>query len=144
MVVLIFIVVYYYHMDTTLFKHTFMSLVVVAVLDIVAIKLHLFWSFSWFDMPVHFMGGFCVALASVWMVSYNSHFKVLYRNIFFISLCGALCVGVAWEIFELYFGITFLSDGILYIRDTGSDLSMDVLGGLFGSWYAFSLLKNKK
>ena len=49
----------------------------------------------------------------------------------------AILVGVLWEIFELHFGITLLSDGIIYIRDTASDLIMDISGGLLGVVYSY-------
>ena len=69
--------------------------------------------------------------------------KVEPWRIIFIAMFGALIVGVAWEIFEVYFGVTSFSDGVVYVRDTASDLLMDLVGGFSGSLYARKMIDIK-
>ena len=52
----------------------------------------------------------------------------------------ALIIGLLWEVYEIYFGLTFFSDGIIYVRDTASDLILDTCGGFFGALYSYRFL----
>ena len=52
-------------------------------------------------------------------------------------------VGIAWEIYELYFEMTSFSDGMNYYIDTSSDLFLDIVGALFGVWYGLAILKKE-
>ena len=130
-------------MATKLFKHAFILLLVIATLDILGEVFYLYWSIWWFDTLLHFLSGICVTMGGISVYFYI--FKNLTPDttkIILIGLAWIVFIGVIWEIFELYFGITFLSDGITYIRDTSSDLLMDIIGGLVGSLYASKTLKN--
>ena len=90
---------------------------------------------------LHFLGGVCVAMAFLSFYYYIFKFtttnKLKVIGIVFISV---VTVGVLWEIFELVAGQTFLTDGVVYIRDTASDLLMDVCGGFFGTLYSYGIL----
>lgn len=130
-------------MNKKLLYQSFFLLFFIAVLNWLSIKLFLYLSFRWTDSILHFLAGFSVALFAVWFLSIwqeNSSKKVI---IIFSFIC-VLIIGVVWELFELYFNITFLSDGIHYITDTSSDLLMDILGGFLASLYAFRLLNKKQ
>ena len=132
-------------LKTKLFKTTFLLLAIVGALDIVAVKLYLFWSVSQFDSVVHFFAGICVGMASILFWRYGLNRTAADKSkILLVAVVGALIIGIIWETFELYFGITFLSDGINYIEDTGSDLLMDIVGGFLGGAYGFRLLTNNK
>jgi hypothetical protein len=126
----------------TLFKRAFLALAATAVLNWIAIKFYLYWTVWGADSVVHFFGGMCAALAVLWIFSEKSELKNWSRGrILFAALGGAFLVGVLWEIFELHFGITALSDGARYFSDTASDLLMDALGGAAGFFSAWRLLK---
>ena len=115
---------------------------VVGVLEVVTSMLYLHWSLWWVDIVLHFLGGMCVALFVLWISSAKLDLKKWpLSKILFITLAGAIFVGILWEIYELFFGLTFLSDGMRYFSDTASDLIMDFVGGIFGFLYVNNLLK---
>ncbi len=122
-----------------LFKNAFILLVLVGVLNSVAVKLHLYWTLHYFDSLVHFTAGVSVGFAALWFFSRS----VTAKNILLVSFAMTLFVGIIWEIFELYFNITYLSDGIHYVTDTSFDLVMDCLGALVAGFYSrkYLLLK---
>lgn len=116
-----------------LFRRAFWALLMTGALNMIAIKLYLYWTVWWVDMVVHFFGGMWVALISMWFLSlFFSIEKWSLKKILFLSLLSSFFVGAIWEIFELYFGLTSLSDGAIYITDTASDFLMDTMGGVFG------------
>ncbi len=119
---------------TPLFKRLFALLFLIACLHVIAAWLYLYQIVSWFDIPMHLLGGVAVALA--YFTVFGGTNKSIIRAIVFVFI-----VGVLWEIFELSFGITFLSDGAAYVFDTAKDLTMDIIGGYIGSRYALRLLK---
>lgn len=127
-----------------LYRNTFWLLFFIGVLNLFATYLYLYWTSSWFDLLMHFLGGFWVAMVvvSLWAV-FNKN-KIVYPKIFSVILWVTV-VGVLWEIFELSIGATELSDGIRFIADTLSDIVMDIIGGLVGTKYSYYLmnLKNK-
>ena len=127
-----------------LFKHTFTLLFITVFLDLVAEKFYLYFTTSWFDSMVHFLATSCVGMAGFLVLIYFGKINTFSRKKqIVIAVSGALVIGLLWEVYELYFGITLLSDGIRYVRDTASDLSMDVLGGFSGSFYSLKLLRNE-
>jgi len=93
-------------------------------------------------MILHFLGGMFAALFVLWLGSAKLGLKSWSRmKILSVSLTSALLVGILWEAYELGSGLTFLSDGVRYFADTGSDLLMDCVGGIFGFFYAIHLVK---
>jgi hypothetical protein len=129
-------------MKTKLFKNAFILLVIVGFLNFMAVKFYLYWSIWWMDMVVHFLAGVCVGLAILLFFQEDYYVQNKLKAILFVIL-GAFFIGILWEIYELIFGITSLSDGIHYVTDTVSDLIMDIVGGFFGSLYGFRLLKKQ-
>ena len=129
----------------TIFKRAFWVLALTGVLNWFSTKLYLYWTVWWIDMVVHFFGGLTVGLAVMWLCSYGMDFKNWsLKKILTFSVIGSLLVGVMWELYELYFGITLLRDGMVYWIDTSSDLLMDMVGGIFGFLYVSRLLKKYK
>lgn len=128
---------------TKLFKHTFLLLFAIGVADFVANSLYLYWTVWWFDMVMHFSSGFCVGMATVLLWQYFVDKNVKFDRAIKIALLSVFAVGIAWEVFESYFQIMLISDGMPYITDTISDLILDVTGGLLGSIYAYRLIFNK-
>ena len=124
-----------------LFKSFFSVLVLVALLDLIALKLHLFSTIMWFDMVMHFCGGFFIGLSILWVLTWNGKRDFSYGQILFWGVGSALVVGILWEFFELYFGITYLHSSD-YIGDNGMDLIMDLSGSLLAVWYSYFKLKN--
>ena len=126
--------------NAKLFRHSLLLLLIIAVLFQVSEILHLSWTFWWFDMVLHFLGGFWVGM--IVFLIWNHYFGIsaLSRvKVIVLVIAGTLLVGIAWEVFELYFGVTSLSDGAEYNTDTLSDLVLDVCGGFFATLYAYNL-----
>ncbi len=65
------------------------------------------------------------------------------KNVAIIAVTGALILGIIWEVFEVTNGITFFSDGVLYLVSTSSDLLMDVSGGIVASIYAWKIISRQ-
>jgi hypothetical protein len=124
-----------------LFKHTFLLLVIIGLLNWVGTYLYLYWTIWWFDMLMHFISGLEVGMAAVLIWQYFYPTKIRLTKKMAIGVLGGLTVGLLWEAYELYFGITTLSDGVAYYTDTVSDLILDLCGGFFAGLYANKILK---
>ena len=124
-----------------LFKQAFWTLFVLAFLEVVTSRLYLQWSIWWVDIVLHFFGGLAVSLFALWIFSSRSDLKNWsQQKIVLIALSSAIIIGIVWEFYELYFGMTFLSDGITYFISTSYDLIMDLVGGVLGVFYTNNLL----
>lgn len=128
-----------------IFKKAFWALALTGALNWISSSFYLYWTIWWIDIVVHFLGGLTVGLSVMWIFSYNNNFKNWsHKKLFLFSIVGTIIVGLLWEIFELYFEMTYLSDGIDYWTDTSSDLIMDTIGGVLGFIYTSSLIKKYK
>ncbi|MDP3731284.1 MAG: hypothetical protein Q8R34_02200 [bacterium] len=99
-----------------------------------------YYRFSWFDTSLHFFGGLGVYLIlSSYFRSDLAGLLWLRRTILLVG--ATVLVGVIWEFAEYSFttipailslpwdGLSFIGD----LPDTLTDLSLDLLGALFGS-----------
>jgi uncharacterized membrane protein YjdF len=102
----------------------FVLIILLGLLHFLANWLYLYWTVEWFDVLMHFLGGFAGALLVVWFLREG---EVSWRK-FLIPLVSVLIAGVAWEIFEYTNNITQLTDG--YVLDTTKDLFVGVLGAI--------------
>ena len=124
-----------------LFKRAFWTLFILAFLEVLTSKLYLQWTIWWVDIVLHFVGGLAVSLFALWIFSSDSDLKNWsQQKILLTALVSAITIGLAWEFYELYFGLTFLADGMRYFISTSYDLIMDLVGGIFGFIYTNNLL----
>lgn len=94
----------------------------------VGIQHNLYWSTGWFDGITHLAGGFWAALFACWLLV-SCGIKRTPRRV----LLAVLSLGVLWELFELFFGLTQLpADSV----DTVKDLIIDLGGGVAGYYFA--------
>lgn len=117
------------HRFLTVFVLSLISLI--AILNAYAIEFSLYWSFWWFDILMHFLGGLWVALVSLWgvgVINRRVAQALTRKQIFLLSVVSAIAVGVGWELFEYLSGMFVEQDGILL--DTIIDLIMDTIGGI--------------
>jgi len=133
-------------MHSPLFKSFFVTLLLVGFWNAVAFYFHLFTAINNFDMTFHFLGGFFVVISVLTILTnYKTDFS--YGQLLFYGIASAFIIGILWECFELYFGITYWGTGfwpsMAYIADNGMDVTMDVTGGLFAVWYSYFKLKIK-
>ncbi len=100
------------------------------VINFLANKLYWYSSIWWFDMPMHFLGGF-------WIISLYlfSSQKISIKLIFKILLL-VLIVGIGWEIFEVLVN-DIVSQNPFNALDTFSDIFFDLSGGAMATLYFF-------
>lgn len=118
----------------------------VLVLHIVAGIYHLYWSIYEFDSAVHFLGGASLSLFFLWLYFFSEYFHPRDRSIskfLLVSVLGAMFVGVSWEIYELIFKQTMVQKAD-YDYDLMIDLTMDLLGAVTSSFYAYIREYNKE
>ncbi len=92
-------------------------------------------------MVMHFSAGGVVGMATVLTCIYFSKYSDRKIKIVLLSALAGLVVGIAWELFELYFGMATFADGMDYVTDTLSDLSLDTLGAILFSLYSIKFIK---
>ena len=110
-------------------------LVVIAVLDIYfGLEQRYFWTISWWDIPLHILGGLWVGLFGAWaLLILNIRVSVMQ------CIMAALLIGGAWELFEYAAGLggsVFMS----YRLDTAKDLFDDMVGGAIAGYIAKKLI----
>lgn len=99
-----------------------------------------FYRFAWFDTSLHFLGGLGVYfIVSQYFKKDLAHLSWLRRTIILTGI--SVLVGVIWEFAEYsatavpailslpWDGLSFIGD----LPDTLQDLSLDMLGALFGA-----------
>jgi len=92
-------------------------LIFIIFVHIIATVNYWYWTIWWFDIPMHFLGGFWVAIVFIWL---NSKFDILKFNpingivrtitTFITVLSFAAFIGVLWEFAEFLFDV-FISSG---------------------------------
>ncbi|MCE9586680.1 hypothetical protein K8R04_05235, partial [Candidatus Uhrbacteria bacterium] len=90
---------------------------------------------SWWDDPIHILGGAWAGLIAAWFLIRAGKMPTMAQCIGFALFCG-----VAVEIFEYYSGIgrsLFMS----YPLDTAKDFVMDIIGGYLAWRYVRFLQK---
>ncbi len=107
-----------------------LTAIVVVTLHFTALKYFLYWVLPWFDLLVHFLAGFLVALMGVWFFVYVARMRTRVclssRSILYTVLLSVFVIGIGWEVFEYLEGLRAAQD---YAVDTATDLIMDFFGG---------------
>jgi len=118
------------------FKEFFCLSVLIAVLHYAALHLFLYWTVGWFDILMHFLGGFLVAIFTIFILySYGNFEELKKHKIFLFSLIigATLVVGLTWELWEIFVGFT---NTLKDLNDTIIDVIMDTIGGLSAIYYS--------
>lgn len=106
-----------------------LSFILLTINDI-SMRLYLFSGYPWIDIPLHFLGGFSVGLASIGILRIiylpQTYGKV---SVLVYTICITIFVGVMWEYVEWYMGASVAFGGNFWF-DTSKDLLMDTLGGI--------------
>lgn len=113
------------------------SLIGIALLSLVIAGLHItaqqfffYWTFWWYDIMMHGLGGLLIGLMTAWVIAFPAHGILPLPSSLTIILV-VLSVGIAWEVFEYVVGANvFYSSFGSYALDTISDIAMDVAGAL--------------
>ncbi len=102
-----------------------------AVVHYVATVNFFYWRYSWLDMPMHFLGGLCVALGFAILPFFRITLPPQYRTLI-PYLLFVFFIGIVWEVFEYVNGISLADEHERLITDTLGDLILDLLGGCLG------------
>lgn len=118
-----------------LLKEIFGLSILVAGLHYMALKLFLYWTTPWFDIVMHFLGGFLIGIIILCIlinfigVAFLNNKKVL----FILTLSGVLVVGLGWELWEIFLGWTDVLEDQF---DTILDVVMDSIGAFLAFIYS--------
>ena len=115
-------------------------LIFIIVVHILAMANFWYWTISWLDIPMHFLGGFWVAAFFFWLFGkkLSQEYKKILGGNFLILLILCLgfvsLIGVLWEFYEFSYDHYIFSKNFLLLAqgdttDTMTDLLMDLVGG---------------
>ena len=126
-----------------IFVASFITLDIIAIFHYIGLKYELYWKYGWYDIPMHILGGIWAALffLSAYAFFCRNVSIINYRKkIFLMVFLVLFFVTVGWEVFELWGGITFMSD-----KEYWFDATKDIFDGYVGGMIAcLFYLRNKK
>jgi len=105
---------------------------------------NLYWGWqrhvSWFDSPMHFLGGAWVTLASIWFFTTHRG-NHPFNQRFFYALTALFVISVFWEAYEAFFN--FLRSGLWTFNatDTAKDLFCNYLGAILAIYFTKQYVK---
>lgn len=97
------------------------------------------WPIYEFDSIVHFIAGAGLALFFIWLYFFSGYFNPQKRNLknfLFVSILGAMFIGISWEIYGFIFK-PVMAQQASYIHGVMMNLVIDLLGALAGCFYAY-------
>ncbi len=107
------------------------------ITDYLARIFYWYYSVSWFDMPMHFLGGVWVGFFFIYVLSIKT------PSVFWKIILYVLLIGLVWEFFQL-----IVKNGIgrtpFDLLDTLSDLFFDILGGALAFWYGGKVMPSDR
>jgi|SRR3989344_38873 len=115
-----------------LIKRLLILIFFIFVVNFFANKFYLYSSIWYFDMIMHFLGGFWVGLACLYFFVP----KILSLKSILTILLFVLFIGVGWEIFEALVD-RVITQNLLNILDLSSDIFFDLSGGALAILYFF-------
>jgi len=110
------------------------TLFVLAMTHFVAQQFYLYWVYVWFDIPMHILGGICVALGFSILPFFNINLPSKYTKLG-AYLAVVFFVSVLWEIFEYMNGISLVLEEY-FVTDTIMDFIFALFGGAIGYYIA--------
>ena len=122
-----------------LFKTLAYLIVFILTINFFANKFYWYYSIWYFDVIMHFLGGFWVGLAFLYLFPP----KDSPLGAIFITLLLVLTVGVLWEVFEILIN-EIIAQNPFNVLDTASDIFFDLSGGLCAILYLLVPLENQR
>ncbi len=108
---------------------SFVLIVLLGVLHVMASLFYFYWDIWWFDSVMHFLGGLSLGFFFLWVWLSSGVFEIRVpskREAFLTSLIFVMVVGIGWEVFEYVHGLTQSTEA--YPLDTFHDLVSDFIG----------------
>lgn len=118
-------------MDRKRLFHTVSGLIIfIFFANALANKFYWYSSIWYFDIVMHFLGGFAVGLLALYLTRTEEISKPVVLRV----MLAVVLVGLGWEIFELVVD-KVISRNVLNILDSSADLFFDSAGGLAAVFY---------
>jgi hypothetical protein len=118
-------------------------------LNVLASRLYLYWTYTWFDKFMHGFGGILaggVGMIFLEKAKPSNQTKNIAGNnkydYLIAALTAGIIIGIGWEIFEFVFGISHY--GPEFVSDTVTDVLMDIAGALLSYIIWFCIPMKKK
>jgi hypothetical protein len=118
----------------SLFRRVAVLMFVIVVLNTTATLFYWYSTIWWFDIPMHFLGGFFVSLLAAWVFSTYIPLSLQPKTVkewILLILIAVFIVGVLWEAYELVVD-SFTRAGEYGYLDGTSDMFNDLAGGMLG------------
>ena len=112
-----------------------MLIFMIGIMNAVALRYHLFYTYRWLDIPMHLLGGLWVSLFVLWYHFVFRHHKVRIRgkrDAFTFALSATFAIALGWELFE-YAVNAYIVPGRYDMMDTFKDLLMGMTGAVIGA-----------
>lgn len=127
---ILIVVMSFFIKNNALGLSTLLSALVVTGLHLGALRYYWYWSFWWFDILVHFAGGFLLTFLFLFLYqSISKNIPGIYHSFVFVILF-VLTVGLSWELFEVIIESASIAEPD-YLLDTIADIFVDIAGALF-------------
>jgi hypothetical protein len=110
---------------------------ILAVMHYVGTTFHIYYSYKWFDIPVHIVAGIWISLTVFWLLPYvTKDYSIKNYRIksILVGLISVLGLSLVWEISELARGLTSMSDKVFW-ADTSGDFLSAIIGFVIGLVY---------
>jgi len=107
------------------------------IVNLLANKFYWYYSVWYFDVIMHFLGGFWLGLVALYLWGVRD-IRLIFKMLFFVFF-----LGLGWEVFEYLFN-NYIAGNSFNVLDTASDIFFDLLGGLCAILYLLVPLKNKR
>ena len=116
-------------------------LYILALLQVLAERNAWYWTYRWFDVPMHILGGAWAGLVALWALLYTRRGRALLpaeaarRVVLCYGLMPSLLLFLTWESYE--FGMAHISGMPLppnWAGDTLLDILSGVMGGALALW----------
>jgi len=125
----------------TLFTGLSLFVVLIFLLNFVANKLYWYSSIWWFDILMHFLGGFWLGLVFLWIFYKDLSNLSLKKDTFIKIILGVLFIGFGWEMYEIVVNDIFAKN-TFDLFDTSLDMVCDLTGGVV-AYYLFNNISKK-
>lgn len=117
--------------------------VIFSISHILALHFSLYWTTDWFDIYMHFFGGFLGSWMVIYVLAKMGISPQTFSHKLFLFLfvvVSVFAVAVAWELWEIYVGFI---DPFKDFIDSMIDLVMGVTGAIIGFIYYDKKFKTK-
>jgi hypothetical protein len=103
--------------------------ILVGILHYAGVYLYFYWRISGYDKVVHVLAGFLLTFMCCLLFYFKRAPRVSRSQLIIFGLLASLSIGLAWEVFELWAGITSLAQADYFVNN-GGDIVADVVGGI--------------